>query len=71
MQYDDNYVMTIRDVALYLQLSDSTVYKLVKKGMLPACKIGGTWRFSRKLVDAWFEQETYGGKSAEFPTKSA
>lgn len=43
-----DYIMTVKDVAHYLKLAKSTVYKLVQNGTLPARKVGGTWRFSQQ-----------------------
>jgi excisionase family DNA binding protein len=33
-------------------MAESTVYKNAQKGKLPGWKIGGTWRFSRRAIDA-------------------
>lgn len=46
-------VMTVKEVANYLRLAESTVYRLAKKGSLPGRKLGGNWRFSRKNLDRW------------------
>ena len=46
-------VMTVKEVADYLRLAESTVYRLVKRGSLPGRKLGGNWRFSRKNLDKW------------------
>ena len=41
-------------VAELLQLSESSVYRLLKKkNGLPAHKIGGAWRFIKKEVVQW------------------
>lgn len=50
-----DYIMTLKEVAQYLKLAESTVYKLVQNGTLPARKVGGTWRFSRQQLDAWLK----------------
>ncbi len=49
-------VMTVKEVADYLRLAESTVYRLVKKGSLPGRKLGGNWRFSRKGLDKWLAE---------------
>ncbi|MCA9939706.1 MAG: helix-turn-helix domain-containing protein [Anaerolineales bacterium] len=51
-------IMTIREVAEYLQLASSTVYKLAQEGVLPARKIGGTWRFSLERLDRWIQSSS-------------
>jgi excisionase family DNA binding protein len=45
--------MTISDLAEYLQVSKSSLYKLVQKGSVPGRKVGKHWRFSRALIDGW------------------
>lgn len=46
-------VMTVADVAAFLRLSESTVYRLAQEGKLPGRKIGGTWRFLRSALEQW------------------
>lgn len=53
-----DYIMTVKDVAHYLKLARSTVYKLVQNGTLPARKVGGTWRFSQQQLEEWLRGAT-------------
>ena len=46
-------VMTIGDLAGYLRISKSTLYKLAQEGKLPSQKVGRHWRFHREAVDEW------------------
>ena len=46
-------VMTIQDVADYLQFSTSKVYLMARQGLIPAARIGKSWRFKRDLIDNW------------------
>ncbi len=50
-------VMTIDDLAKYLKISRSTLYKLAQEGKLPAQKVGRHWRFHREAVDAWLKNQ--------------
>ena len=50
-------VMTIDDLAKYLKLSTSTLYKLCAEGKVPGQKIGRHWRFHREAVDACLKQD--------------
>ena len=54
---DIDEILTIAQVAQYLNLHQLTVYKLVKQGNLPAFKVGGQWRFPKKVLDRWIRQE--------------
>jgi len=46
-------VMTIEDLAKYLKLSTSTLYKLCAEGKVPGTKVGRHWRFHKTIVDQW------------------
>ena len=46
-------VMSATEVAEYLQLNKSTVYRLAREGKLPGAKVGRAWRFKRRLIDQW------------------
>ena len=51
-------IMTVRDVAKYLRLSEAKVYRLVNKGSLPVVRIGKTWRFRKDLLDDWLAERS-------------
>jgi len=46
--------MTISDLAEYLQVSKSSLYKLVQSGRVPGQKVGKHWRFHREVINSWF-----------------
>jgi excisionase family DNA binding protein len=46
-------VITVGELAKYLRVHRSTIYRLLKKGQLPGFKIGSDWRFSRAAIDKW------------------
>jgi len=48
-------ILTIRDVAEYLKVTEKTVYGLAQKGKIPGFKVGGQWRFKREDIDQWIE----------------
>ena len=49
----DEKLMTIQDVAEYLQIKERTIYSWVQNGKIPGFKIGNTWRFEREDIDLW------------------
>ncbi|MBC8505981.1 MAG: helix-turn-helix domain-containing protein [Chloroflexi bacterium] len=49
-------IMTVSEVAEYLRMGQSTIYKLLKEKRIPAFKIGGSWRFKRTALDKWIAQ---------------
>jgi excisionase family DNA binding protein len=48
-------VLTALELAKYLRIHPTTVYKLAKRGELPAFKVGGDWRFNRASIERWLE----------------
>jgi len=46
-------VMTVDEVASYLRIPRSSVYKLAQEGKIPAQKVGKHWRFHRVTIDRW------------------
>jgi excisionase family DNA binding protein len=48
-------ILTIREVAEYLKVTEKTVYGLAQKGKIPGFKVGGQWRFKREDIDQWIE----------------
>jgi len=49
-------VLTVPDVATFLRIQKSSVYKLVREGGLPVFKVGKHFRFVRGEVQDWMEQ---------------
>ena len=50
-------LMTVKDVATYLSVTERTVYRLVKDHRLPAYKVGGQWRFKADMIEAWMQKD--------------
>lgn len=46
-------MMTPKEAAKYLGFHLVTIYRLLKKQMVPAVKIGGQWRFKKDVLDSW------------------
>ena len=44
-------VLTVQEVATYLKVSRSTVWRWCKNGKLPAFRIGREWRIHREALD--------------------
>ena len=49
-------VLTIEELASYLKVPKSTLYKLVREGKVPCQKIGRHWRFRKGAIDNWLEE---------------
>ena len=49
-------VLTIDDLAVYLKIAKSTLYKLAQEGRLPGQKVGKHWRFRKASIDRCLEE---------------
>jgi excisionase family DNA binding protein len=49
-------VLTIDELAQYLKISKSTLYKLAQEGAIPCNKIGKHWRFHKDAIDEWLRR---------------
>ena len=49
----DKPYLSIQEVAKRFRVNNTTVYRLVKQGRLPAFKVGNQWRFSEARLNEW------------------
>jgi len=54
----DSKVLTVGELSDYLRVHRSTIYRLLKKGQLPAFKIVSDWRFTTDAIDQWRLRQT-------------
>ncbi len=52
------FVLTVKEVADYLHVHPSTVYKLLRNQQVPAFRIGSDWRFNKEKIDQWMADRT-------------
>jgi len=64
-------VMTVAEVAEYLRIPRSSVYKLAQDGRIPCRKAGRQWRFIRPAIDEWLGQQGPAGLEAGAKIKEA
>lgn len=50
---DTASVLTVKELAEYLKVHPSTIYRLLKRGQLRAFKVGSDWRFNVEEIDRW------------------
>jgi len=57
-------IMTVKEIAEYLKLTPTTIYKLARSGEIPAAKVASEWRFVKHLVDDWLIERACGTRHA-------
>lgn len=51
-------IMTIKEVAEYLKLTEKTAYRLAAEGKIPGFKVGGSWRFRLSEIEKWIDAQS-------------
>jgi len=51
-------LLTTKEVASYLKLRPETVLRGMKKGEIPAIKVGGHFRFDKRQIDEWLRNNS-------------
>jgi excisionase family DNA binding protein len=46
-------VLTVKELADYLHVHPSTIYRMLKRAQLPAFRVGSDWRFNVETIDRW------------------
>ena len=64
---EDHDILTIEEIALYLRVSERTVYDWANKGSIPCGKLGTTWRFKRSEIEKWVDEKLSGNIKSESP----
>ena len=51
-------ILNIDELAEYLRIAKSSLYKLAQEGKVPGQKVGRHWRFRKQAIDAWLDQKS-------------
>jgi excisionase family DNA binding protein len=52
-------VLTLKEFAEYLKVTERTIYRMVADRKIPAFKVGGSWRFRLVEIDSWIKEQTH------------
>lgn len=55
---EEKEIMTVKQVAEYLQMDEHTVYKLTRSCHILSLKISGQWRFKKDVIDNWISEKS-------------
>ncbi len=50
-------LMTLQEVADYLQIKERTIYQWAQMDKIPGFKLGSAWRFKKSELDLWIEEQ--------------
>ena len=56
----EDRLMTVKQLAAYLNVNERTVLKLVADATVPGVKVGSQWRFRKAMIDAWLDDQMLG-----------
>jgi len=51
MRTSENQMLTTKQLAEYLQMSQITICRLAREKKIPGIKIGKEWRFPKEMID--------------------
>ena len=49
-------LMNTEEVAKYLRVSRSLIYRMAREGQIPALKVGRKWLFRKETIEQWLSQ---------------
>jgi excisionase family DNA binding protein len=65
-----NKLLTLSEVAGYLQIAEKTLLKMIHRKEIPSIKIGNQWRFLKQAIDKWLiskmQPAAYTGNNISF-----
>jgi len=54
---DQTKWLTIEELAEYLKMGRTKLYRMAQEGDIPASKVGNQWRFDREEIDQWMKRQ--------------
>lgn len=59
-------ILTLQEAARYLKVAPITLYRMARRGVLPAVKFGRSWRFPTNQLEEWLHRKA----NPQEPTKT-
>jgi excisionase family DNA binding protein len=56
----DEEIFTVSELSAHLRVHPTTIYRLLREGVIPGFRVGSAWRFNRASIEKWERGE--GGK---------
>lgn len=48
--------MNVKEIAEYLNVSTTSIYRYIRQNKIPAFRVGKMWRFRKEKIDQWTER---------------
>jgi excisionase family DNA binding protein len=49
----DEEILTITELSAHLRVHPTTIYRLLREGLIPGFRVGSAWRFNRASIEKW------------------
>jgi excisionase family DNA binding protein len=59
MSFAELEVLTLKELASYLKVSTESLRTLIKRGEIPAARVGNQYRFRKDLIDLWLKTNSF------------
>jgi excisionase family DNA binding protein len=43
----------VRELSEHLRVHPTTIYRLLRRGLIPGFRVGNIWRFRRAAIETW------------------
>ncbi len=67
----DEQIFTVTELSEHLRVHPTTIYRLLRRGLIPGFRVGSTWRFSRAAIEEWEHGRGLAQAMAGFGSASA
>jgi excisionase family DNA binding protein len=67
-------ILNLDEACLLLRVAKPTLYRYIRRGQIPAFKIGRNWKFQRAALDDWIKvqmQENYQNRNMDYSMAAA
>ena len=64
-------ILTVNELAKYLRVHPTTVYRLMSSRQIPGFRVGSDWRFDLDAIERWCSEGEQAAASAPYHKRSS
>ena len=49
----EEHILTVPELSEHLRVHPTTIYRLLRRGLIPGFRVGNIWRFSIDAIEKW------------------